>query len=423
MATLKEQREAALKAARDIADAATKDARDLTDEERATVTSKLAEVDELDVKIKRAAEDAELIAKIAAVPSDDEDDTPVGGAQTKARVGGMGDVFVQSGTYKAWAAAHPSGVGQGTPINIGSAKVGTLADIRTKADPGPLALSDAHVPNLRFPTVDLTYPAPLALLDLITRGQAAGAFEYLQITSVTNNADVVGEATTATGSSAASGLKPLSDLSTDLADAKVFTYADGFTVTNQMLADAPALATFLNARLSYNLNDVIEDYLLNGTGNTGVPKGILHTTGVQSQPFDTDMVTTVRRAITKVTKKGGRVTAVVMSPEDDEAWDLLKDNTGRYYGQGPFGSGPGTAWGRPRVVSQRISQGTFILGDWSTVTLLDREGLSVTAFNQHADYARRNLTYVRAELRAVQAIFEPAKLVVGSLVSSGSSSS
>src|SRR5690606_27085054 len=70
------------------------------------------------------------------------------------------------------------------------------------------------------------------------------------------------------------GLKPLSDITTELADAKVFTYADGYEVTNQLLSDAPALASYLNNELSYSLDSIVEHYLLNGTGNNGQPKGI-----------------------------------------------------------------------------------------------------------------------------------------------------
>jgi hypothetical protein len=44
--------------------------------------------------------------------------------------------------------------------------------------------------------------------------------------------------------------------------------------------------------------------------------------------------------------------------------------------------------------------------------------MSVLAFNQHKDYAQRNLTYLRAEFRALQLIRQPAKLAVVSLASS-----
>lgn len=49
------------------------------------------------------------------------------------------------------------------------------------------------------------------------------------------------------------------------------------------------------------------------------------------------------------------------------------------------------------------------MGEWNQISLLDREGLSILAFNQHSDWARRNLTYVRAELRAMQVIWRPVR--------------
>src|SRR5690606_19542873 len=119
--------------------------------------------------------------------------------------------------------------------------------------------------------------------------------------------------------------------------------------------------------------------------------------------------------ITKVTRGGigGRVDAVLVSPEDDEEIDLMQDENGRFYGAGPFSMGPSSLWGRPRVVSELLDPGQFILGDFKQIALLDREGLSVLAFNQHKDYAQRNLTYVRGELRAAQVIWKPNRLVFG----------
>lgn len=434
---LKEQLKAALARVKELADAATAEGREFTDEEATEIEAKSAEVEELREKVTKADELRAKVKGLSLVTVPDTEPTgpaAPGAAEKAAAEGGtLAERFVKSDAYKEFQTEHPSGVGQGTPVNVKTARIGSLRDVGRKADPAPLATPDAHIAPLRYPTVDLTYPKPLTILDLITRGQTGGAFEYLQITAVTSGAGIVAESATDSGTDAAGGLKGLSDLTTNLADAKVYTYADGFTVTNQMFSDAQALVTYLETRLGYNLSDCIEDKILQGAGTSGEPAGILHTTGVQSQAAqkagggdaasgDTvDMFRTVRKGITKVTKKGGQVTAVLMSPEDDEEWDLAQDGNDRYYGQGPFGSGPGTAWGRPRVVSQRLEQGQFILGDFRTVTLLDREGLSVLAFNQHADYARRNLTYVRAELRAAQAIFEPAKLVVGSLIAGAES--
>jgi HK97 family phage major capsid protein len=390
----------------------------------ADLTTKIARMDAADAALKSVTDDAD------DADDDDADDAGVaaakaGGAQTRPRdevalVKSFGTSFIDSPQYKQFRKQFPSGVGNGSPVNIGRVKVGTMDDwhSRRKATIGSPA---ARIQNLRMPTVDLVERNRLTFLDLIARGQTDGNFEYVQITGVTRNAAVVPEAT---GPADAAALKPVSDLATNIADAKVYTYADGYDVTNQLLADGPAFATYMNNELEYSLENVVEEKLLNGSGTSGEPKGILNTSGVQEQTYvnaggtidDTTamaFVKGVRKGITRVVRlAGGTVEAVVLSPEMDEAIDLLQDDNGRFYGQGPFSSGPGTLWGRPRVTSERIADTQGLLGDFKQVALLDREGLSILAFNQHKDYAQRNMTYVRAELRAAQVIWKPNRLVV-----------
>lgn len=421
MATLREKHQKAVQRLAEIAEKAK--ARDFTAEEIAEVDQLSAEADDLDTQIKAADAAQANVARLTGgqPPAKGGQPAPVvqvTDRQEAADAATFGEAFVKSAAYQTFRKQHPAGFGEGTPIDIGRSRVSSLKGyMRTrrglKADADPLQAGLAHSQAIRMPTVDLTTPAPLTLLDLIdTSGHIEGqSFEYLQITAVTRNAAIVadeilpGDAT----------VKPTSGLSTNLATAHAYTYADGYTVTNQMLSDAPALASYLNSQLGYNIRAVIEDKILNGTGTSGNPFGIRHTTGVQSQAFDTDMLTTLRKAITKLTRIGSPITGIALSPEDDETFDLLRDAEGRYLGQGPWSSGPGTVWGRPRVVSERIEPGTAVLGNWNTVSLLDREGLSVMAFNQHKDYAARNLVYVRGELRAAQAIWKPAQLCIATL--------
>jgi HK97 family phage major capsid protein len=389
----------------------------------ADLTTKIARMDAADAALKSVTDDADE-------DDDDADDAGVaaakaGGAQTRPRdevalVKSFGQSFTESPQYKQFRKQFPSGVGQGSPVNIGRVKVGTMEDWHASRK-ATIGSPVARTQTLRMPTVDLVERNRLTFLDLIARGQTDGNFEYVQITGVTRNAAVVPEST---GPADSAALKPVSDLTTNIADAKVYTYADGYDVTNQLLADGPAFATYMNNELEYSLDNVVEEKLLNGSGTSGEPKGILATSGVQEQTYVNAsnvvndatallFVKAVRKAITRVVRlAGGTVEAVVLSPEMDEAIDLLQDGNQRFYGGGPFSTGPGTLWGRPRVTSERIADTQALLGDFKQVALLDREGLSILAFNQHKDYAQRNMTYVRAELRAAQVIWKPNRLVV-----------
>lgn len=404
------------KEAREIFTKAEGENRDLTGEERTEYEAKFTAANDKMHASEEARKDADQLAKLDGwAASDGRAPDPLSGDQgTKSRL--MGDRFTKSASYAGFRQQHPSGVGGSTtPINIPAAKVGGLKEyMASRKAAGDLVVSgDAQLQDIRMPMMDMIIRPRLTMLDVInTSGSAAGDFEYLQITGVTRSAAIVPQATSITDDNA---LKPLSDLGTELAYARAYTYADGFPVTNQLLSDAPALAAFMNNELRYNLDRLLEDKVLNAAGGAGQPTGLEYTSGTQEENYTAgtdamEFVKAVRRAITKVQiTGGGSVTGIVMSPEDDEDIDLMQDLNDRFFGQGPFGTGPQTLWGRPRIVSEKIAQGECWVGQWDQIALLDREGLSILAFNQHSDWARRNLTYVRAELRAMQVIWRPVR--------------
>lgn len=332
----------------------------------------------------------------------------------------LGECFVKSAAYQGFKTANPNfGVDASTKSNMGSLPINIAAkNLITPRELAKAVLGTAGVGNARAvrtaDVVDLVYRPARTLLDLITRGTTALPwFQYRQIIAKTNNASIVAEATAVDGVGVTGGVKPLSDLTTAVAEAKAYTYADGMEVTNQELSDDGIIQTLIDSTLTENLEIEIEDVLLNGAGDANEPAGILNTSGVLQQAWVTDVPTTVRKAITKLrTTSGTQIQAVVFNPADDEAWDLLKDNQNRYLGNGPFGSGPNTAWGYERITSQKLPVGTALAGDFRVVQLLILEALTILAFNQHADFARRNLTYIRAELRALQLVRQPSKLCV-----------
>lgn len=325
------------------------------------------------------------------------------GPGDEAPTGTLGQRFVRSSAFRDFRAQNPHGVSPGTPVRI---KAADMAATINREGMG----SDKVKPAW---TDDLAYRPEKTLLDLIYQGTTDESYlPYRQIVSKTNNASIVAEAKNNDGTTTATGLKPISTLTTQPADGKVYDYADGADVTNQELRDDGAMAGVIDGMLRDNLYTEIERVLLNGSGVGLEPKGLLNTTGVQQQAFVTDPVVSIRKAITKLTNIGTRIQAVVLNPEDDEAWDLLKDADGRYLGAGPFAQGPKTAWSFARVPSAAVAVGQGIVGDFSTIQFLIRTALSIEVFNQHKDYAQRNLNYVRAELSAMQLFRAPARLCV-----------
>lgn len=424
----------AAKAAQDIAAKGTGPDGAMTEAERTEYEKKRDEAVQFKADSDQAKKDAEsqALLKDLADHASDDPETDSGRDRGPLEVKDRGEQrdretfgarFVKSDAYKAFRKEFPNGPSKGTPVNLGRVKVGErgmFAQARTGQK--ALTFGQAHTQPVRFPTIDLVERDRLSILDLISHGETDGDFEYVQVTGVTRNAKIVDELTAA---SDAEDLKPVSDMTTTLADAKVFTYADGYDVTNKLLANAPAFASYMNNELSYSLDNLIEEKLLNGTGSGGEPQGVLTTSGLQAQTYTaaalvdgmpTDataqaFIRAVRLAILKVVRlQGGTVTGIALSPEMDAAIDLLQDANERYYSGGPFNSGPQTLWGRPRVTSERLVATHAVLGDWKQVALLDHEGLSVLVFNQHKDYAQRNLNYVRGELSAAQVIWRPNRL-------------
>lgn len=393
---------------------ALENAGDFTEADVARAEAIAKEHGDLTELIQRQKSAADSLVFAGSGESSQENDEPAGGTNIGKTIGQR---FVKSSGYQGFRKAHPTGVGKDTPISIKAENVGGVI---AKVDPAPLGTAGAgNARAVRTNEIDdLVYRPERRLLDLITRGTTdLPWFQYRQVISKTNNASIVAEATDTTGTTPATGLKPLSTLTTKTAEAKAYTYADGMEVTNQELSDDGVMTALIDSTLTENLEIEIENVLLNGAGTADEPAGIFNTTGILQQAFATDVPTTVRKAITKLRNaSGANIQGVLLNPEDDETWDLLKDLQGRYLGNGPFASGPSTAWGYERINSQAIPVGQAIAGDFKTIHLLQLEPLSILAFNQHKDYAQRNLSYVRAEERAVQLLRNAARLIIMDLV-------
>lgn len=387
-----------------------------TDETAAEVESKAAELSTLSTLAERVS--AAAGAKALAFDGDVADE------DTGRLTGSVAQKFLDSAEYKRFAEMGGGASNSERQIALPEVKLGSYSEVmESKA---ALTTDLAHLAPVRYPMLDQTIKPELELMDLVSKGRInADALQYVQVVSITRNAALQPE-NTGTDPNATPGpgvvpdtLKPLSELSTNIETASVFGYADGYVVTTQMLADAAAFASFMDNELRTSIRAVQEEYLLNGTGTNGEPRGILNTSGLQGLTYDgsgtqpiRNLVEKVRTGIRKVREVGGSTSAILLHPEDNEAIDLMKDSNGNYIFGGPANTGVQTLWGRPRVVSEKIDKGTVLLGDFKQVAFLDRDGISVQAFNQHEDFARRNLVYVRAEARGLQAIWRPARLLL-----------
>lgn len=372
---------------------------DLTDEDVARaeeLAAKAAEMDAAEDRGRRAAAALSALAQKRAAAD--------------VRGGTPGERFIRSDEWTAFKAAHRAGFESKSDLVDVTVKAATLS-----TDSATTGGGKAHLGS----PVDLGFDVPKGtLLSAITTGPTeANWVPYRAITAVTGKAARVAEAKDSAGTGADGGVKPLVGITAASYSAVPATFADGIEVTNQEITDDGVMMTLVDQVLSLMVSSAIEQEILNGTGAGDAPQGILTATGVRQVPFATDMLTTIRKAMTALGK--GTVPAnsisILMNPEDVEAVDLLKKNDGGYLGSGPFGSGNPTIWRRPIVESDAIPKGKALVGDLRAYELYVREAFSVSLFNQHKDYAQRNLSYLRGEMRAIPVFRRRAHVAVVSL--------
>lgn len=335
--------------------------------------------------------------------------TPQGG-ERKDAPSSLGEGFIANPAFKSWldTVSRNGHIPQRTHIQSPPFEFEGLKALITG---GSLTSGGALVTPDRLSIVDAgVFGRTLTIRDLVTGGTTGSdTVEYVRQGAHTNAAAVVPEAT-ATGD--ATGAKPESDMALSVVTENVKTIAHWVAATNRALADAGQLRTLIDAFLRYGLEEELEDQMINGSGVGENFTGILNTTGTSSQAWDTDMLTTTRKARTKVMTEGrAQATGYVLNPLDWEALDLTQDAENRYYFGGPMVMGTPRLWGLPVVESEAIAEGTAIVADWRLAVLWDRAQASITTSNSHSDFFIRNLVAILAELRAAFGVIRPQAFV------------
>jgi HK97 family phage major capsid protein len=411
--------------ARAIAEAAETAGRDFTGEERADVKRLFDEAKALKTELDEVSGDEAALAGLLELGKGIDPNElrlpgkDLRGASTGAQVvDGITDylksIMPTSGHIGEKTRVHTPAVGFKGLDGLYGAK-----DILTgsEADRGGALVTPQRLGILDFGAEQ----REVTLLDVITRGETTSdAVEYARVVDFTNNAAPTAEAAGVepfvVGAGNVEGAKPQSDMTLIKVTETVKTVAHWMPATKRALSDAAQLRTLIDAFLLYGLNEELETQIINGDGVGENFDGVLGVAGVQAQPFDTDIITTIRKAITKVRVNGkASANAVALHPNDDERIDLTKDLEGRFYFGGPVDDGIPRIWRRPRVVSEAVPEGSAIVADWRFAVLWDRMDAAVQATDSHADFFIRNLVAILAELRAAFGILRPPAFCVADL--------
>ncbi len=418
MKTKQEQLQKALLGARDICDLAETEKRDFTAEERTQVAAMLVDAKRLKDEIKIADADAGLRKQIEDLAGEFAASIK---SQLPAAAAGAGDSlgqrFAESPAFKAWLQqVAPGGRVPDSVRGITSPPVqfeGLFKDLVTgvsDASAGAFVETDytgVYEPLGRY---------PLNALGLFARRTTTSDLvEFVRQTLRVQQAAPVAEAnvTTYAGSTGEiSGEKPEGAMTFEKVQEPVKTIAVWIPATKRALSDAAQIRGIIDQELRDDLMEELEDQLLNGDGVGENFTGVFNTAGILTQAWDTDLLTTSRKAITYLQVTGrSRATAWVLHPEDWETVELLQDGDNRYYWGGPMVQGRAQLWSVPVVTSQSLTQGTALLGDFRKGVIWDREAASIQVSDSHSDFFIRNMVAILAEMRAAFGVIRPSAFV------------
>lgn len=275
----------------------------------------------------------------------------------------------------------------------------------------------------RVPDITAIY-LPLRVRDLLVSTPAtSNIVEFVRESSNTNAAAPQGF-----GSSPQvyeNVAKAESALGFQLMALPIQTLAHWIPASRQVLDDSAALQSFINHRMLYFLKLVEENQLLNGTGANGDLTGLMTAAssyqGPSPVPMGETKLDSIRRAIGQVEASGFSATGVVLNPNDWTDISLIKETgtyilSGEYVFADPHVAGPPSVWGRPLVVSSKMAQGSFLVGDFSVrgAELWDRMQSNIEISREHANFFVLNMIAILAEERLALTIYQPNAFVAGS---------
>lgn len=399
---LTEQRESAVKAARDIVDGAKAANRELTPDEMKSVNEKLDEIRTVDERLK-AVRDGEAIVKALGELSADGGDRRDQSGQAKS----LGEHFIKHVGAKLAGIKGISGASVAAP----EFKANTDTQVTTGSVFAPVLTQVDR-------TIIQAVRPRLVVADLLGSGTISGnAVTYF----------VEGALEGAFTTVAEGAAKPQLHVVDPTAVTDTLKKIAGWTkFSDEMLEDLDFIVSEINQRLLYELAKFEEAQILGGNGTGTNLLGLLNRSGIQTEARGTvasgdTVADTIFRAMTKVSTGAGLdADGIVINPSDYQSLRLSRDANGQYYGGGFFAGqyGNGTLqdnpplWGLRTVITPAITAGTVLVGAFGqAATVYRKGGVRVESTNSHASDFTSNLVTVRAEERIALAVRRPAGLV------------
>lgn len=328
-----------------------------------------------------------------------------GGDEGAVEVKSAGALFVESDQFKSFAA---------TSTRRGAVEVSVERKNITSASATLGATPSVSSSLVQAQRLDLV-PLPqqdLPIRALVAPGEtSSNAIEFAVQVSRTNNATFVAEG----------ALKPQSDLTFDLRNFPVRTLAHFYKASRQILDDAPALRSIIDAEGRYGLAFVENAALLYGDGTGQNLLGMIPQARAYAAPGGITVagetrIDRLRLAALNASLALYPASGFVLHPIDWAAIEMTKDGQGRYLVGDPTGQVVPRLWGLPVVTTQAMAQGTFLAGAFRAgAQIFDRMGVEVLLSTEDQDNFVRNMVTIRFEERLAFVVKVPAAFVTGAL--------
>ena len=208
-----------------------------------------------------------------------------------------------------------------------------------------------------------------------------------------------------------------SDITFEQYNVPITTVAHWIKISNQLLADAPAVVAYIDTRLRDGLEQRIDAQLLNGNGTSPNLSGLTDSGNytAYTPTSDDNLVDAINRAKYTMWATGNTPDTVVVNPATWGQMERTREGTGTglyLYGMPGFAAGM-NPFGLRVILSNNMPAAKFLVAALrGSATLYNRSGAVVEMGYQNADFTN-NLITLRCESRLGLGVERPAGVYYG----------
>lgn len=240
------------------------------------------------------------------------------------------------------------------------------------------------------------------------------AINYLKEGAYTANVEVTAEG---------SEFKETTFTAPSLQVANVVDVGHYCKLTQQVIDDAAAYASYIDNKMLYAVNLMVDKQLITGTGSASQLPGIMLTANHTdaSATYNAmlpdsgatlfDLALAIRSAMEQTWYSPE---AFLLHPADWTALCMAKDAQGRYILGGPQAMATRSLWGVRVIATPNVPQGKFIMGNFTLgASIYDRQSLTVAMTDSDDRDFRSMIISVRVNRRLAFAVENPNAIYAG----------